>query len=198
VDEAARLFLAGDLEGSRSVLLGVDLSRARSAEAYELAGMLEEAAGKSESARDLYTKGLAVKPNAALYAHRADLLRKREDFDAALADMDRAAALAPMDIGISNERLLLLVQAGRIGQADAEIKAIREREGTGNAGAWLFGVCGIALENGEYSEAKKILTLAKQSIPPKIFDRMLKDPVLIRHMTRPEITPFYLGNLPPP
>jgi len=196
IDEASRLFLAGDLDAARRVLLQVDLGRAQSAEGWELAGMLEESVGNSRSALTQYTRGLAIRQSGSLYWHRAHLLRQRGDFAPAMKDMDLAASLAPNDITISNERLLLMVQAGRADQANAEIKALREHDGTRNAGAWIFGLCGVALQNGEYSEAEKLLAVAKESVPPQIFDRMLKDPVLVRHMARPEITAFYLSNLP--
>jgi len=196
IGEATRLFSKGDLSAARRALLQVDLESARSAEGWELAGMLEEAVGNSQSAMTQYTRGLAIKQSGSLYWHRAHLLRQRGDFLPAMKDMDLAAAHAPNDNTISNERLLLMVQAGRAGQANAEIKALRENGGTRNAGAWIFGLCGVALQNGEYSEAKKLLDVAKASVPPQIFDRMLKDPALVRHMARPEIREFYLSNLP--
>ena len=197
IDEATRLFLAGDLDAARRVLLHVDLGNANSAEGWELAGILEEAVGNNPSALTQYTRGLGIKPSASLYWHRAHLLRQRGDFAPAMKDMDLAAAAAPRDVTISNERLLLMVQAGLVDRANTEIKALREHGGTDNAAAWLFGLCGVALQNGEYSEAKKILDVAKASFPPPIFDRMLKDPALVRHMARPEIKEFYFSNLPP-
>ena len=196
IDEAKRLFLSGDLDAARRVLLHVDLQNAGSAEGWELAGILEEAVGNNPSALTQYTRGLDIRPSASLYWHRAHLLRQRGDLAPAMKDMDLAAAAAPKDITVSNERLLLMVQAGLLDQANAEIKALREQGGTGNATAWLFGLCGIALQNGEYSEAKKILDLAKASVPPQIFDRMLNDPAIVRHMARPEIKEFYFSNLP--
>ncbi len=196
IDVASRLFFAGDVSAARRVLLQVDLGSARSAEGWELAGMLEEVVGNSQSAIAQYTRGLEIRKSGSLYWHRAHLLRQRGDFLPAMKDMDLAVAATPRDITISNERLLLMVQAARADQANAEIKALREHDGTGNAGAWIFGLCGVALQNGEYSEAKKLLGVAKESVPPQIFDRMLKDPVLVRHMARPEITAFYLSNLP--
>jgi len=196
IDEATRLFSEGNLDAARRVLLQVDLNSARSAEGWELAGMLEESVGNSQSALTQYTRGLAIRQSGSLYWHRAHLLRQRGDFLPAMKDMDLAAARAPADMSISNERLLLMVQSGRADQANAEIKALREHDGTGTAGAWIFGLCGVALQNGEFSEAKKLLAVAKASVPPQIFDRMLKDPSLVRHMARPEITEFYLSNLP--
>jgi len=196
IDEAKRLFLSGDVDASRRVLLQVDLENAGSAEGWELAGILEEAVGNNPSALTQYTRGLGIRPSASLYWHRAHLLRQRGDFAPAMKDMDLAAAAAPRDITISNERLLLMVQAGHVDQANAEIKTLREHGGTDNAAAWIFGLCGVALQNGEYSEAKKILDVAKASVPPQIFDRMLKDPAIVRHMARPEIKKFYFSNLP--
>ncbi len=196
IDDASRLFSEGNPDAARRVLLQVDLERANSAEGWELAGMLEEAVGNNLSAMTQYTRGLAIRPSASLYWHRAHLLRQRGDFAPAMKDLDLAAAAAPRDITISNERLLLMVQAGLADQANAEIKTLRERGGTDNAAAWIFGLCGVALQNGEYSEAKKILDVAKASVPPQIFDRLLKDPAIVRHMARPEITAFYLSNLP--
>lgn len=196
IDEASRLFSAGDVNAARRVLLQVDLEKARSAEGWELAGILEEAAGNSPSALTQYTRGLAIKQSASLYWHRARLLRQQGNFAAAMKDMDLAAAAAPMDITISNERLLLMVQAGLGDQANAEIKTLSGRAGAGNTAAWIFGLCGVALQNGEYSEANKLLGVAKASVPPNTFDHMLKDPVIVRHMARPGIMEFYLSNLP--
>ncbi|MEI8313316.1 MAG: hypothetical protein WCH98_21410, partial [Verrucomicrobiota bacterium] len=112
IDEATRLFLSGDLDASRRILLQVDLQNANSAEGWELAGILEEAVGNNPSALTQYTRGLALRPSASLYWHRAHLLRQRGDFAPAMKDMDLAAAAAPRDVTISNERLLLMVQAG--------------------------------------------------------------------------------------
>ena len=176
-------------------MLHVDLESARSAAGWELAGMLEEAVGNSQSAMVQYTRGLAIKPSGSLYWHRARLLRQRGDLVPAAKDMDLAAAAAPRDITISNERLLLMVQAGLADQANAEIKTLREHGGTENTAAWIFGLCGVALQNSEFSEAKKILDVAKVSVPPQVFDHMLNDPVLVRHMARPEIAAFYFSNL---
>ena len=195
IDEASRLFLSGDVDAARRVLLHVDLESAQSAAGWELAGMLEEAVGNSQSAMVQYTRGLAIKPSGSLYWHRARLLRQRGDLVPAAKDMDLAAAAAPRDITISNERLLLMVQAGLADQANAEIKTLREHGGTENTAAWIFGLCGVALQNSEFSEAKKILDVAKVSVPPQVFDHMLNDPVLVRHMARPEIAAFYFSNL---
>ena len=196
IDEASRLFLSGNLEAARRILLHVDLENASSAEGWELAGMLEEAVGNTPSALTQYARGLAICPSASLYWHRARLLRQRGEFAPAMKDMDLAAAAAPRDITISNERLLLMVQAGLADHANVEIKSLRENGGTDNSAAWLFGLCGVAFQNGEYSEAEKILDVAKVSVPHQIFDRMLKDPVMVRHMARPGITRFYINNLP--
>lgn len=196
IDEASRLFLSGDVDAARRILLHVDLEGAQSAAGWELAGMLEEAVGNTQSAMAQYSRGLGIRPSGSLYWHRARLLRQRGDLAPAMKDMDLAAAAAPRDITISNERLLLMVQAGLADQANTEIKALREHGGTENAAAWIFGLCGVALQNGEFPEAKKILDIAKASVQPQIFDHMLKDPLLVRHMARPEITEFYFSNLP--
>lgn len=195
ISGALRHYQAGDLDSARRVLIQVDLENECSAEGWQLAGMLEEAVGNSRSALALYTKALAVTPSAALYLHRARLFRQRGDYVPAMSDMELAANRAPTDIAISNERLLLLIQAGCEGKASAEIKRLRELAGSGNADGWIFGLCGLALQNGEYLEAQKILSVAEASVPSQIFERMLKDPVIVRHMSRPEITAFYLKNL---
>lgn len=192
IAEASRLLSCGDPAAARGILLQVDLEKARSAEGWELAGMLEEIAGNKGSAMKQYTRGLAVRESAILYLHRARLHRQGGEFAPAMSDMDLAEDRAPMDAAISNERLLLMVQAGLADRVSAEIRA----HGSGSSGGWIFGLCAIAMQNGEYSEAGKLLGIARESVPQNIFDQMLKDPILVRHMSQPQIAPFYLKNLP--
>ena len=193
IKEAVRVFLAGEKDRASQLMAGVDLAQAASPPAWELAGMLKEDAGDRQAAMDIYSRGIAATPSEGLFYRRAVLHRASGEFDLALADMDRATASPPVHHLLSNERLLLLIQMGRQDQAQAELKALNARNADPNA--WVFGLCGMALQNGEYQEAGRLLASAKQSADPTVFQQILKNPVLSRHQTRPELMPFYFSNL---
>ena len=195
LDEAILAHSAGDLDKARTLLSGVNLVQAGSASGWELAGILKEADGDKETAFKLYSEGIAASPSEGLYYRRALLLRDCGNFRAALADMGRAVDHAPNDVLLTNERLLLLIQMGMKDQVNEEIHALNSRGGHADASGWIFALCGMALENGKYSEAVNLLALAKKSEPPIVFEQVLKNPVLSRHQGRPQIMPFYIINL---
>ena len=172
----------------------MDLAQAASPKAWELAGILKENAGDSRAAMEIFSRGIAAAPSEWLFYRRAVLHRTNGEFDLALDDMDRATANPPVDHLLSNERLLLLIQMGRQDQARAELQALNARNA--EPAGWIFGLCGMALQNGEYQEAGRLLTSGKQSANPTAFQQILKNPVLSRHQTRPELMPFYFSNLP--
>ena len=95
----------------------------------------------------------------------------------------------------SNERILLLIQMGRKAQAGAEMKALSDRGG--EADGWIFGFCGMALEKGDCGQAKNLLGIGKRTVAPEVFEQMLKNPVISRHQSRPEIMPFFFSNIRP-
>jgi tetratricopeptide (TPR) repeat protein len=74
--------------------------------------------GAVQAQIDAATAAIASQPrNAQLYLRRGELHRVHEDWDAALADFDRAAALAPGDDAVDFLRGRALEQAGRAAQA---------------------------------------------------------------------------------
>ncbi len=196
IEKAILAYSAGDTGGAEKLLTGVDLRRHGSAGAWELAGLLKQAAGDRKAAGEFYTQGIALFPSEGLYYRRALLYREDEALSQALEDMNKAAAHSPDDVVISNERLLLLLQIGRKDLVEKELQQLNSRDAGSSPGAWIFAMCGVALENGEYDKAARLLGLAKKSVPPQIFGQLLKNPVLVRQQTRPEILPFYISNLP--
>ena len=194
IKKALRSFLAGDNDRASELLARVDLAQAASPQAWELAGILKENAGDNRAALEVFSRGIAAAPSEWLFYRRAVLHRANGEFDLALDDMDRATANPPVDHLLSNERLLLLIQMGRQDQARAELQALNARNA--EPAGWIFGLCGMALQNGEYQEAGRLLTSGKQSANPTTFQQILKNPVLSSHQARPELMPFYFSNLP--
>ena len=196
VKKALSSFLSGDKGRARQLLAGVDLAQAASPSAWELAGMLKEDAGDSRGAMEIYSRGIAAAPSEWLFYRRAILHRASSEFDLALDDMDRATATPPAHHLLSNERLLLLIQMGRQDQARAELQALKARNA--EPSGWIFGLCGMALQDGEYQKAGRLLASGKQSVDPSVFQQILNNPVLSRHQAHPEIMPFYFSNLHKP
>lgn len=186
---------SGDPAGAEKVLSEVDLAKAAFPPAWELAGMLREAAGDSRAAMELYSQGIESAPSEGLYYRRAVLRRNDKQFDLALSDMDRATAHPPVHALLTNERILLLIQMGRKKQAGEEIKSLGAH--SLELAGWIFGLCGMSLENGDYKEAGRLLALGKKSAAPAVFQQILKNPVLSRHQSQPEMMPFYFGNIDP-
>jgi len=188
-------FRSGDSAGAAKSLEGVDLAKARSAPAWELAGMLKEAAGDKPAAMEIYSGGIASAPSEGLYYRRAVLLRKKGELERAFDDMDRANSRPPVHSLLANERLLLLIQLGRKDRAREELKALADR-GADPAG-WIFARCGIALEDGDFAEGARLLGRAKETTEPAVFQQILTNPVLVRHQSRRELLRFYFSNISP-
>ena len=55
----------------------------------------------------------------------------------------------------------------------------------------------MELEKGDYGQAANLLGLGKRAVAPEVFEQMLKNPVISRHQSRPEIMGFFFSNLPP-
>jgi len=195
IRDAILAFKSGEKDRAGQLLARVDLAKAASPPAWELAGMLKAAAGDSAAAMEIYSRGIASNPSEGLYYRRAILHRDAGEFDLALDDMDRATARPPVHALLSNERLLLLIQMGRQDQARAELQSLNARKA--DSAGWIFGLCGMALDNGEYAEASRLLAAAKLSADPAVFQQILKNPALSRHQARPELMPFYFSNLSP-
>ena len=147
------------------------------------------------AALNIYTRGIAANPSEGLYYRRALIYRGKEDFHRALDDMDRALGLSPVDIVISNERLLLLIQMRKTEQAGKELNELNSLGM--DARGRIFALCGISLENHDFSQAANLLEIGRKSVPSQVFEQMLKNPVIARHQMRPEIMPFYFGNISP-
>jgi tetratricopeptide (TPR) repeat protein len=194
VKDAILAFKSGEKDRASQLLAGVDLAQAASPPAWELAGMLKADAGDRQAAMEIYSRGIAAAPSEGLFYRRAILHRDIGELDLALDDMDRATARPPVHALLSNERLLLLLQMGRIDQARAELQALNARNA--DPAGWIFGLCGMALQNGEYQQAGRLLASAKQSADPAVFQQILNNPALSRHQFRPELMPFYFSNLP--
>ena len=193
IEGAVLAFRSGDQEGARKILAGIDLEKTGSPFGWELAGLMREREGDKKAALDYYSRGIALMPSEGLYYRRALIHRESGEFESALGDMNRAMALAPADIVISNERILLLVQMGRKDQAGEELKALNV---LGNeASGRIFALCGIALENGDFSQGGNLLALGKKAVAAQVFEQMLKNPVISRYQGRPEIMPFYISNM---
>ena len=192
--KATSAFLSGEKDRAKQMMARVDLAHAGSPLAWELAGMLKEDAGDNRAAMEIYSQGIAEAPSEWLFYRRANLHRASGEFDLALEDMDRATASLSVHHLISNERLLLLIQMGRQDQARAELRALDARHA--EPASWIFGLCGMALQNGEYEKAGRLLASGKQSVEPSIFQQILKNPVISRYQTRPELMAFYFSNLP--
>ena len=195
IKDAVAAYMGGDRPTARDLLAKIDLIKAGSAPAWELAGLLKEFGGDKKAAGDFYSRGIALTPTAGLYYRRAVLRRTSGDLPRALEDMDRAVDMASENPVFTNDRLLLLVQMGRKAQASAEMKALSDCGGS--SCGWMFGFCGMALEKGEYRQAANLLALGKRTVSPEVFDQMLKNPVISRHQSRPELLPFFFTNLPP-
>ena len=192
---AVKIFMSGDRPGARDLLSGVDLVKANSAPAWELAGLLKEFEGDNKAAEDYYTRGIGLTPTGGLFYRRAVLRRTAGNFPQSLEDMDRAEKMMPENPVFSNDRILLLIQMGRKAQAGAEMKALSDRGG--EADGWIFGFCGMALEKGDCGQAKNLLGIGKRTVAPEVFEQMLKNPVISRHQSRPEIMPFFFSNIRP-
>jgi hypothetical protein len=192
---AVKIFMSGDRSGARDLLSGVDLVKANSAPAWELAGLLKEFEGDNKAAEDYYTRGIGLTPTGGLFYRRAVLRRTAGNFPQALEDMDRAEKMMPENPVFSNDRILLLIQMGRKAQAGSEMKALSDRGG--EADGWIFGFCGMALEKSDYGQARNLLGIGKRTVAPEVFEQMLKNPVISRHQSRPEIMPFFFSNIRP-
>lgn len=192
---AVKTFMSGDRSGARDLLDGIDLVKANSAPAWEMAGQLKEFDGDRKAAEDLYTRGIGLSPTGGLFYRRAVLRRTAGELPKALEDMERAVNMTPDNPVFSNDRILLLIQMGRKEQAGSEMKALSDRGG--DSSGWVFGFCGMALEKGDYGQAAKLLGLAKRSVPPEVFEEMLRNPVISRQQSRPEIMPFFFSNIHP-
>ena len=193
IENAVLAFRTGDRDGARKLMAGVDLDKAGMAPGWELAGLLAERDGNKKAAADFYSRGIAAVPSVGLYYRRAALHRANGEFDPSLDDFNRAIALDPSDIVLSNSLLLLLIQMGNKKQATEEMKALNDL-GT-DGGGRLFALCGVLLEGGEFTQAASVLEAGKKVVPREIFEQMLNDPVLSRHQGRPQIMPFYIINL---
>ena len=193
IEEAVLAFRTGDSDGARKLLEGIDLEKAGVSAGWELAGLLKERGGDKKAASERYSRGIATVPSEGLYYRRAILRRENGEFDLALDDLNQALVLAPADILLSNDRLLLLIQMGHKQQASEEIKALNAL-GTDGSGR-VFALCGLLLEDGEYAQGASVLEACKKVLPPHVFDQMLKNPILSRHQGHPEIMPFYIKNL---
>ena len=195
IEEAVAAFKAGDnLEAAR-LLEKIDLAKANSAPAWELSGMLKEAAGDKPGAMDCYSRGIAAAPSEGLFYRRAVLYRAEGRLESALGDLTSATSRPPVHMLLSNERLLLLIQMGRQEQVRREIDdAILH--GSSPDGR-CFALAALALESGNFPEGARLLALARQSVAPVIFQQVLLGPVFVRYQSEPAVMRFYFGNTSP-
>lgn len=193
--EVRSTFLAGNLDAARAQLAEVNLDQAGLPLGWEMAGLLKESEGDTEAAMELYSKGISITPSEKLFYRRALLHRANGDLEAARKDLDQAASFSPSNTLVSNERLLLLIQMGQKEQARGEISSLGSLNGDTNTAGCIFALCGMALENGDYFQARDLLGRGKTLVDADTFEQILKNPVISRCLTRPEIMPFYFSNI---
>lgn len=198
IAQAVRAFESGDTALAQKLIDAVDLSLARSASAWLLAGVLKEKAGDPASAMEIYSRGIASDPSPNLLYRRAVLFRSSGDLEAALRDLEKVTGDDPGDVLASNERFLLLLQMGKKEQLLAELREQNSGGKSVRESSCILCLCGLALDNGQSSEAAKLLARGKLLLAPEIFDQLLSNPVLLRHQSDPAILPFYITNLPAP
>lgn len=192
---AKRAFASGDLNKTREFVQEIDLVQLGSPFAWELAGFLQSHFGDKKAAMSTFTQGLASAPSAQLHYRRGVLYREEGDFEHAWEDFDRASRLDRTDFTISNERLMLLTQMGRNDQVREEILAQTTTGLPADIKAWVFGLCALALEKGQYPEAAKLLAFAQKNMDRQAFQRLLANPVILRHQNEPEIFSYYFTNI---
>jgi len=196
-EKALHAYVDGNIEEARRLLAGINLERTKSSMAWELAGLIEAASGNPQAAEDKYDLGLALAPSAGLYYRKFLIAREKGNYDQALKSIENAAELAPRDVVVSNERLLLLIQMGRKEQVRTEITTPLSAGIKTDKRAWIFALAGLALEQGDTSEAAKMLAFGQKALDEAAFRQILNNPVLARYQNDPKIFPFYLVSTKP-
>jgi len=196
VGQALGAFESGDAALARKLIDRVDLSLAQPTSFWLLAGVLKEKAGDSSAAMDIYSKGIDSSPSPNLYYRRALLFRANGNLEAALGDLEEVVGEEPNDLLASNERFLLLLQMGRKEQMLAELRDKNSGGKSLREGSCVLGLCGLALENGQFSEAVTLLNHGKSLLEPTVFEQLLSNPVILRHQAHPALLPFYIRNIP--
>ena len=189
-----------DLKQYDNLLHSCDLaldSVARSAELYELRGMVKDRLGDYVGARDDYTLSLSLKTgNACVLRRRGWSFLAQDALKPAESDFDRAISLAPKDADALSGRALVRVQFGHheaaMSDAEDSLSLARKNWRLAYNAARVYAISAIALD----SAARKTGTPADRAVkryldrafdhvctaldlaPPEQHSTILADPAL--------------------
>ncbi|WP_158279913.1 tetratricopeptide repeat protein [Coraliomargarita sinensis] len=141
-----------------------------SAEGWALLGRAHIKKGRNELALSALNQSLDLEPEqAGILALRGSLLRKIGDLQGALVDYERAHQLEPSSPVLSYEQGLVLLQLGRIGEAEPFLRVAARKLTTHVTLDLLHASCAYTL--GKYEEAAQSL---QQYLHPQLEGDALK------------------------
>ncbi|MFO8026163.1 MAG: tetratricopeptide repeat protein [Opitutales bacterium] len=182
-----RLFLrSGEVATLIPVLEKALLRGNASAEGWALLGRAHLEKEQSTLAISALNQSLALDPGQSeTLALRGGLLRKIGDLEGALGDYERAHKLAPSSPVLSYERGLVLLQLGRIDEAEVSLGLAARKLTTHVTLDLLHASCAYAL--GEYDKAAQSL---REYLNPELTGEALE-----RFRANPSDTAHYLHAL---
>lgn len=113
----------GNHDGVRDTARVLSVAAPRNAYAQVVAGRLYDSEGDRAAALASFDRALAIGPAAYIYLNRADV-RPDDDVAGKIADLDKAAALDPKDIGVPARKAELLARQKRFPEAIAVYDAL--------------------------------------------------------------------------
>lgn len=155
---ASRTLLRADRAAEAIPLLeAVTLNRLEpSAEVWAMLGRAHLATDTPALALSALNESLAIEPEQAeMLALRGSLLRKIGDLEGALGDYSRAHRLLPSSPVLSYERGLVLLQLGRIAEAETSLRIAARKLSTHITLDLLHASCAYTV--GKYPEAAQSL-----------------------------------------
>jgi len=115
--EAAALFSAGRLDDAHAAAQAIAASHPGYFHAWHLLAVIAARRGDFSTSIDLATRALSIAPNPEALSNRGAALRRLDRIEEALADYDRALALAPNGVETWNNRGVALAALNRHGEA---------------------------------------------------------------------------------
>lgn len=150
------LMRIGDVDTMLPILEKALMRNAASAEGWAILGRAHLKKEHTNLAISALNQSLALEPKqSSTLALRGSLLRKIGDLDGALADYERAHRLEPSSPVLSYERGLVLLQLGRINEAESMLETAARKLSTHVTLELLHASCAYAI--GEYEKAAQSL-----------------------------------------
>lgn len=195
LQEAQGAGVLGEVDKQRAILQEMVKDPLSPQRAVLMLAQLEWDAGHADEALNILQTAQAERPNAAFAFGSGFFYMQQGRIQDAMAAFTEATELNPGRPVFENARLLAMLSGGQE-QAVADALATRRQFNLeALRDTWVMADAALRAREGQWVLAAEALRQARRMLNPESFSILLQFPALTEFKERPELVPYYEGEL---